>query len=91
MIQVINIAYAGVITDAPRLTSVGISALNFLLSIFGVVAIIMLAVSGAKYFLALGDAQAAEEAKAAAKNAVLGVIVVMGGMVIVKLVGSFFK
>lgn len=89
--KLIEIAHAGVITDAPPLVSVGLNVLNFLLSIFGVIVIIMLVISGAKYFLALGDAKQKEEAKKGALSATLGVVVVMGAMVIIRLVGMFFK
>lgn len=86
-----SIAQAGVVSDAPRLASVGLNVLDFLLSIFGVIVIIMLVISGTKYFLALGDAKQKEEAKKGVQNSVVGVIVVMGAMVVIRLVGMFFK
>ena len=48
--EFINIAHAGVITDAPTLASSGMKILNFLLSVFGIIAIIMAVVSGMLYF-----------------------------------------
>lgn len=89
--SLINTAQAGVISDAPRLSNVGLNVLSFLLSVFGVIAIMMLVLSGVMYVTAFGDESKLTEAKGMAKNAVLGIIVVMGSMVIMRLVGTFFE
>ncbi|NTV40914.1 MAG: hypothetical protein HGA61_01415 [Candidatus Moranbacteria bacterium] len=87
--NMINIAQAGVITDAPSLSSIGMNFLNFLLSVFGIIAILMLVVSGMMYFFSGGNEEKAKNAKKSFSYAVLGVILVMGIMVFVRLLGYF--
>ena len=91
MIHLIENVQAGVITDAPRVVNVGLNVLNFLLSIFGIIAILMLVVSGVRYVVSFGDVNQKEEAKKGAKSALVGVVVVMGSMVVIKFVGMFLK
>lgn len=91
MVHFVEIAQAGIISDAPRLQNVVLNALSFLLSVFGVVAIIMLVVSGVMYVIAFGDEGRMQKAKDSSKSAVWGVVLVMGSMVILKLVGMFFE
>lgn len=87
----ISIAHAGVITDAPSLSSAGMKILNFLLSVFGIIAIIMLVASGIIYFLSSGNKNMAELAKKSANFAVVGIIMAMGGMILIGFIGQFFK
>lgn len=89
--DIINIAHAGIISDAPTLASVGIKVLNFLLSVFGIVAIIMLVTSGIIYFFSAHNEKMMERAKRSLTYSVLGVISVMGAMVIVWTLSRFLK
>ena len=91
MIELIEAANAGVISDAPRVTSLGMNVLNFLLSVAGIIAIIALVIAGIKYFLAFGDEKQMQSAKNAAKAAVIGIILAMSGMILVKFIGQFFS
>lgn len=90
MIPFIEIANAGVITNAPSVSHIGMNVLNFLLSVMTVIAIIMLAVSGIMYFLAFGDERKLRTAKKSAKYAALGVVVVLSALILVQTLGKFF-
>jgi hypothetical protein len=88
--DIINIAHAGVITDAPSFKNIGLNVLFFLLSVAGIIAIIGLVISGVRYFFANGDTGMMETAKKSAKYSLVGVILAMGGMILIKTVGQFF-
>lgn len=88
--DLISVAHAGVITDAPSISNIGMRILNFLLSVVGIIAILALVLAGTVYFFSAGDSKNAELAKKIAKSAILGVIIVMGSMVLVNFVGQFF-
>ena len=89
--NLINVAQAGVISDAPSISNIGMNILNFLLSVAGIIAIIALVVSGAMYFMAMGDEKKMQKAKRSASYAVLGIIMSMSGMAVVLLIGKFFS
>jgi len=91
MIHFINIAHAGVISDAPTFKQVEINVLNFLLSVAGIIAIIALVLSGIVYFFSAGDERRMEIAKKSAMYAILGIVLIMGSMVLVRLIGGFFN
>jgi hypothetical protein len=91
MIHLIETAHAGVITDAPTFKEIGMNVLFFLLSVAGIIAIIALVVSGVMYFFSAGNEQKMQTAKQSVKYALLGVVLAMGGMILIKLVGGFFK
>jgi heme/copper-type cytochrome/quinol oxidase subunit 2 len=91
MIHFINIAHAGVISDAPTLGQVGLNILNFLLSIAGIIAIIALVISGMIYFFSAGNERRTEVAKKSATYAIVGIVLTLGSMVLVKLIGGFFN
>jgi hypothetical protein len=91
MIEFINVAHAGVISDAPSLSNIGLKILSFLLSVFSVIAIIMSVVSGAKYFLSFGDKRDLKDAKKSIKNVVIGIIVALSSFVLVKLISSIIS
>jgi hypothetical protein len=90
MIHLIEVAHAGVITDAPTFQKIGMNILSFLLSVIGIIAIMSLLVSGTAYFFSAGDEAKMQFAKKSAKYAILGIILSLGGMVLVKLIGGFF-
>ena len=91
MIYFINIAHAGVISDAPTFEQIGMNILNFLLSVAGIIAIIALVLSGIMYFFSAGDERRMEVAKKSALYAILGIILIMGSMVLIKLIGGFLN
>jgi hypothetical protein len=84
-----NTASAGIITDAPRLSTVLLNALNFLLSIAGTLAIIGIVVSAVMYLTAGGSEKRIETAKKAFWYSAVGVIIAMGGYILIKTI-SFF-
>lgn len=86
----INVAHAGVITDAPSVSHVGMNVLFFLLSVGGIIAIISLVLAGVIYFTAFGDTKKMKTAKRAATYAILGIIVTMSGMILIRMLGQFF-
>jgi hypothetical protein len=87
----INIAHAGVITDAPTFQNIGINILSFLLWIAGIIAIIALVISGIRYFFSFGDEAKMEIAKKSTEYAIVGIILVAGSMVLVRMIGQFFQ
>lgn len=89
--ELINIAHAGVISDAPKLSSVALNALNFLLSVFGIVAIISLVVAGIIYLTASGSERRIETAKKMALYSIVGIVVALAAMVIVRQVAGIIS
>lgn len=89
--DIINIAYAGVITDAPTVREIGVNVLSFLLSIMGIIAIISLVVSGIMYFFSAGDYRKIEIAKKSTKYSILGIVIALGGMIIIRFIGNFLN
>jgi hypothetical protein len=82
---IVNIAHAaGVIEDAPHISTVLLNALQFLLSIFGYIAIISLVVSGIIYLTSGGDEEKVKLAKKSTVYSVVGIVVVLGMMVVIK-------
>lgn len=91
MINIINVAHAGVITDAPTFKEIGLDIFNFLLSIVGAIAIIALIVSGLLYFFSVGDEKRIQVAKRSITYAIVGVVIALGGMVAIRMIGQFFN
>jgi hypothetical protein len=89
--ELINIAHAGIISDAPSLQSIVIRILNFLLSVAGIIAIISLVISGLLYFFSAGNETRMERAKKSAQYSVIGITVVISAMVVVRFLGQFFS
>lgn len=78
------------IVAAPTLSSLALKVLNFLLSIIGVLAIIMLVIGGLIYLTAAGDENKAETGKKIVTYAVVGVGVALAALVITTQVASLF-
>jgi len=87
--NIINIAQAGIITDAPSLALVGMNVLNFLLLVFGIIAIIMLVISASIYFFAGSGEKTMEKAKQSTKYAIVGIALAMSGMIIIRTLNQF--
>jgi NhaP-type Na+/H+ or K+/H+ antiporter len=86
-----NIAHAaGVIEDATPIAEVLTNALQFLLSIAGILGILSLAVSGVLYMTAVGDESRVAMAKKAALFSVMGIAVILASLVIVTQIAKFF-
>lgn len=91
MFHIINISHAaGIIEDALTFQEIAMNVLNFLLLIFGVLAIIALVLSGILYFFSAGDTRKMEIAKKFAMYSILGIVLTFGSMVLIRLIGSFF-
>ena len=91
MISLINIARAGVIDEAPNISQLLLNILNFLLQIFGIIAIIALAVSGIFYLVSSGNEDRIKLAKKASLYSIIGIAVALTGMIIIKTISGFLK
>jgi len=91
MLHLINIARAGAIDEAPGIPELLLNILNFLLQIFGIVAIISLIVSGIIYLTASGDEDRIKLGKKSATYSVIGIIVALAGMIIIRTTEGFLK
>ena len=87
--KIIEIAQAGAVTDAPRLASVLLNVLEFLLRVFGIIAIIGLVISGIIYLTANGNEERINIAKKSFSYSVVGIMVGLGAMIIIKQISSF--
>lgn len=75
---------------APTLLDILLRTLNFLLSIFGTLAIIMLVIGGLMYLVAGGDEKRIDTGKKIVKFAVIGIVVCFSALIIVKQIAKFF-
>lgn len=80
----------GMTATAPTLATIALNTLNFLLSVVGTAAIIMLVAAGIAYMTASGNEGQIETAKKMTKWAIVGIAVALGALVLVKQVASFF-
>ncbi|MEI7891177.1 MAG: hypothetical protein WCI36_04405 [bacterium] len=87
----INIARAGVISDATPISKVGTNVLFFLLSVFEIVAIISLVVAGITYFMAAGDQKRMQVAKRMTNFSIMGIVLALSGMIFVKFLESLLR
>lgn len=78
------------IIAAPTLTALALKVLQFLLSIIGVLAIIMLVVGGVAYLTAGGDEERAGTGKKIVTYALIGISVALASLVIVTQVAKLF-
>lgn len=85
------IAHAGVITDAPNISQLLLNIFNFLLQIFGIIAIIGTVISGIIYLTAYGDEDRIRLGKRSLAYSIVGIIAALAGMIIVKTIGIFLK
>ena len=79
-----NIAQAGIITDAPTVAEVLLKVLVFLLQIFGALAIIGIVLAGIMYLTAGGSERQIEKAKKAFQYSLVGIIIALGGWIMIK-------
>lgn len=78
------------VTAAASLGTILQNVLNFLLSMVGILAIIMLVIGGLMYFAAAGDEKRADTAKSIVKFAIIGIAVSLAALVIVTQIANFF-
>lgn len=89
--DIINIAKAGVISDAPNISHLLLNVLNFLLQIFGIIAIIALVVSGIFYLTSFGSEERIKLAKKGTVYSIIGIVVALSGMIIIKTIMSLIS
>ena len=85
-----GVVHAGVISEAPRVSEVLFTILRFLLSIFGIIAILAIVITGIRYFLA-GSTHQETNAKKALQAILIGLVLVMSAIIIVFTVGRFLS
>jgi hypothetical protein len=83
-----NCAQAGAISSAPTFAEIGLRILNFLLSIFATVGIIMSLVSGIMYFLATGNEKMMQKAKKSFTYGMIGTVVALSALIVMKFVAG---
>ncbi|MCK9378899.1 MAG: hypothetical protein M0P97_02015 [Candidatus Moranbacteria bacterium] len=87
----IETVQAGVISDAPTLMQVSGNVLSFLLSIFGVLAIMSLIGAGMLYFFSSGDQTQMGKAKKMAFYSAVGIVVALGALLVVRQISALFS
>jgi len=76
--------------DALTLSEIVERTLSFLLSIFGILAIISFVTSSVVYFSSFGDSQKAQQAKTALVYSIVGIVVALGSLILVKQIAAWF-
>lgn len=79
------------VAAALTLTQIARNVLNFLLSIIGILAIIMLVIGGITYLGAAGDQTRAQTGKKIVTYAIIGITVAFASLVLVTQVARFFE
>jgi len=74
--------------EAISLTQIATNTLQFLLSIVGIIAIIMLIIGGLAYLTSGGDSKRADVGKEIVKNALIGIAIVMAALIIVRAIAG---
>lgn len=91
MIHIIPIAHAGVIADAPPISQLLYNIFTFLLSVFGIIAIIGLVIAGLIYLMSAGNENMLEKAKKAMTYSIIGIVVALAGIIIMKGIAMLLK
>jgi hypothetical protein len=84
-----SVAQAGVIGDAPRITTIVGNVFTFLLSLAGILAIIALVVASLRFLFSGGNVERATSAKRSFFLIILGLIILFGALVIVRQISSW--
>ncbi len=90
-LAVINTAFAGVITDAPHISVVLFNILQFLLSVFGFLAIIGIVFSGIFYLTAAGNERQLFLARKSFLYSIIGIVIALSGLVIINFLSERLK
>ncbi|MFZ2299664.1 MAG: hypothetical protein WAW00_00840 [Candidatus Moraniibacteriota bacterium] len=80
----------GAVSGATTLSQIARKVLDFLLSIVGVLAIIMLVVGGIMYLTAAGDEDRIDTGKKIVTYSIIGIAVALASLVIVSQLAAFF-
>lgn len=78
------------ISEAVSLTQILLNILNFLLSVAGVIALIMLVVGGVTYVTSAGEEERIKTAKKIFLYSIVGIALTLAAMVIVRQIAKFF-
>jgi hypothetical protein len=78
------------VANAKTLSQIAVNVLNFLLGIFGVLAIIMMVIGGIMYLTSAGDEDRIDTGKKIFTYAIVGAVVAMAAMVLVRQIAAFF-
>ncbi len=78
-------------TDPHPITTVAITVMNWILGIFGVLAVIAFVIAGIIYLTSAGDEDRAQQAKRAMTYSIIGVIVALMGLVIIYAVDNMLR
>ncbi|HRY82439.1 MAG TPA: TrbC/VirB2 family protein [Candidatus Moranbacteria bacterium] len=70
---------------------IAVNVLNFLLSIFGIIAIISLVIGGGMYLTAYGDEKRIDTAKKIITYAIIGIVVALSALVVVRQISSLIS
>jgi hypothetical protein len=80
----------GMVTGALTLAQIAIKVLNFLLSIVGALAIIMMVVGGVMYLGSAGNEESIKTAKKLVLYSIIGIAIALAALVITKQIANFF-
>lgn len=86
--MIIEIAQAGPIADAPTISQIVRNAVQFVTSIVGVLAVLMMVVGGVMYMSAGGDPKRVNQAKMTIVGGVIGITIAALSLVIVTTIAS---
>ncbi|MEA3323396.1 MAG: hypothetical protein U9Q12_04185 [Patescibacteria group bacterium] len=87
--QLVNIAQAGPLDTAPKLSSLVTSVLQFVVTLVGVIAVLVIIVAGIMYMTSGGDTARVQTAKKALWAGVIGLSIAILSLIIVKTIVSF--
>jgi hypothetical protein len=93
---IVNAAYTlppntGLPPSSKGIVGILTNLMNWMLAIFGIIAIISFIVSGIQYFLSAGDEKMIQTAKRNATYSILGVIVALSAFVVIKAVDAALR
>lgn len=81
---------SGPVSDALTLSQIALNVLNFLLSIVGVLAVIMLVIGGIMYLTAAGNEDRIETGKKIVTYSIIGITVALAALIIVRQIAALF-
>lgn len=86
--QLINIAQAGPLDTAPKLSSLVTNILQFVVTLVGVIAVLVIVIAGIIYMTSGGNAERVQIAKKALWAGIIGLVVAVLSLIIVKTIVS---
>lgn len=79
------------VSTSLSLIQIATNVLNFLLTIIGILAIIMLIIGGIMYLTAAGDEDQIDRGKKIVKYSLIGITIALAALVLVRQVAAFFS